>query len=232
MLDIKCCILYHWRWDMKTLRYLMVAVVLLAAGSAYAGIYGGVEFPQGISSFADQVVNFIPGPNTIAPFNNPAGSIGAPDFTGVGDGSTYVALGWGGTLILRFLDNSLTTSGNSDFDLWVFEIGPAVEPTDVYISKNGTDWTSVGAVAGATRGVDIDAFIGLGITLWDQYSYVKLVDKNLHLSSSPYGGADIDAVGAISSTDPVDTTVPEPSTFLLLGAGLGGLALIRRRLHN
>ncbi|MDD2852970.1 MAG: PEP-CTERM sorting domain-containing protein [Desulfuromonadaceae bacterium] len=209
-------------------------VLSLYFSSAYATQYGGVEFPGGVSSFADQVISFTPGPHTTAPYNNPLGALGAPNYTTVDDPSTYVSLGWGGTLVLKFTDNSLTTSGNNNYDLWIFEIGPAVEATNVSISKNGTDWISVGQVAGATRGVDIDAFIGSsGVTLWDQYSYIKLIDANAHLSSDPWGGADIDAVGAISSAAPVETpAVPEPGTIALLGLGMAGLAVYGKRRKN
>jgi len=46
-----------------------------------------------------------------------------------------------------------------------------------------------------------------------------------HQSGSPYEGADIDAVGAISSAPPV----PIPGAVWLLGTGLAGLAGIRAR---
>ncbi|MEX2453643.1 MAG: hypothetical protein WD470_03010 [Rhodospirillaceae bacterium] len=201
-----------------------VAWGMAAAGPALAVPFGGVEFPDGAVSFADQVVSYTPGPGALAPHNDPDAALGVPDSGGAG---TYVSLGWGGELVLRFTDNSLTTSGDSTLDLWIFEIGGAVEPTDVYISVDGSDWVSVGFVGGATAGVDIDAFIGSGVTLGEQYSYVRLVDRDLRLSGSPYAGADIDAVGAISSAAAV--ALPVPGAVALFGLGVAGLAFLRRR---
>jgi len=187
--------------------------------------FGGVEFPGGAVSFADTVINYSPGPGAGSPYNIPSNALGIPDYA---DSSGYVSLGWGGSLTLQFTDNSLTTSGDSGLDLWIFEIGIAIEGTDVSISTNGTDWLSVGNVGGATSGIDIDAYIGSGVVLWEQYSYVMLTDLDWRLSGSPWAGADIDAVGAISSAPPVKP-VPEPGTMLLLGSGLAGLIFYRRR---
>lgn len=178
--------------------------------TAHAEEFGDVEFPQGEKSFADAVVGFTPGTYGVDnPYSNTSKSLGVPDFQG-GNATipdTAVSLGNGGTLVLQFNDNSLTTSGDNDFDLWIFEVGSLVEKMSVYISKEGTNWIDVGIIEGATSGVDIDAHIGNGVVLGEKYSYVKLIDdKDDNVQTDASAGADIDAVGAISSAPPVATT--------------------------
>ncbi len=208
---------------------LVVVFTLVASELCWAATYGGVEFPGGDASFADVVVSYTEGGGGVSGDHELAtNALGIPNYNSVSD-TNYLSLGWGGTVVLQFTNNSLTTSGTAENDLWIFEIGDAVEKTNVSISKDGTTWINVGAVAGSTRGVDLDAFIGSGVTASDRYSYVRLVDAGPHLSSAPYAGADIDAVGAISSAAPV----PLPGTLLLFGSGLAALAgTAHRRLRS
>jgi hypothetical protein len=188
-----------------------------------------------VSSFADAVVSYQPGLAGASPsagFQGPENSLGAPDYTGANSCATtaacdFVSLGVGGALVLRFTDNVLTGSGTSADDLWIFEIGPDVEDTTVDVSVDGTTWFSVGAVTGSTRGIDIDAF-GFGTS--SAFSYVRLIDvANEGDTFGASVGADIDAVGAIS-TRAVTGGVPEPATWALMIAGFGMAgARLRRR---
>lgn len=193
-----------------------------------ATTYHGVEFPDGAVSFADVVVDYNPaydgntGP--ALSYQVPAEALGIPDHP-EGPGIDFVSLGDGGFITLRFTDNSLTGSGDNALDLWIFEIGPDVEDTAVDISKNGIDWFSVGEVGGSTSGIDIDAY---GWGSLDFFSYVRLTDDSTEGQQGSGGtiGADIDAVGAISSAAPV---VPIPAAVWLFGSGLLGLIGIARR---
>jgi len=190
-----------------------------------------VEFPGGIASFADAVVRYVPGGGASAvgdKFNDPTAALGAPDYPLGEQELGFVSLGEpGGELVVRFLDNSLVASGDSAADLWIFEAGSAshwsvAEPTDVYISADGEDWISVGTALGSTSGIDIDAWAG--VQLGRRYGYVRIVEidpAGARDTGSPFAGADIDAVGAVSSGTPVpDAGIP----FGLLAA-LGTLLL-------
>ena len=138
---------------------LSAGLMAVAVSPATAQSIAGVEFPDGERSFADRVVDYsAPADQPTEPHRHPAGSIGVPDFDR-DDFDTYVSLGQGGSLTLRFSDNSLTGSGDTEPDLWIFEIGQVVEDTFVEISSNGRDWAFVGEVRGATSGIDIDAFM-------------------------------------------------------------------------
>lgn len=182
-----------------------------------ATIYNGVSFPEGDISFADSVISYVPN-SALGNNSNPASSLGAPD-------GTAFSLGINQSLVLKFDDNSLTTSNNSDYDLWIFEVGPLTELTSISISQDGFNWIGVGSTTSQTSGIDIDAYIGLGaVELGVSYSYVMITDNNNN-SINNYQGADIDSVGAISSAAAV---VPVPAAAWLFGSGIIGLLGVAR----
>jgi hypothetical protein len=202
----------------------------------------GIDFPDGVSSFADSVIQYDPlfqgGPGPTDPnFMEPSVAIGLPDFNEVGPNMGSVSLGSGGLIELDFLDNRLTNSGDAADDLHVFEIGPDVEDTFVAVrptaatagvlgpgfDANGDGFYEVGKVFGSTSSIDIDLFFP-GFVAGDlEFNAVQLVDDpNEGNTGGVTVGADIDAVGAITSV------IPEPSSLAYVVFGLG-LVFFRTR---
>ena len=193
---------------------------------------GGTDFPQGAISFADTLISLtFTASLPSLPHRGGFNALGLPDYAGNNSCTsqvdcTFVSLGSGGSIVLRFDDNKLTGSGNNALDLWVFEVGPDVEDTFVDISMDGVIWSAVGKVFGSTAGIDIDFF---GFTATDQFGFVRLTDDTNEGGGGSGGtvGADIDAVGAISTVRTVN--VPEPTVLPLLGIGLLGMVAAKRR---
>jgi hypothetical protein len=209
---------------MRQLAFAGVALLVIGASNAYAApiTIDGITFPQGEASFADAVVSFAPGPDVGGTYANPSSALGLPDYNAsAGTGAT--SLGQFGNLVVRFTDNSLTTSGDSTPDLHIFEIGASTEFFKVEISKDGGTWLNLGNVLGQPTSIDIDA--APGIIAGALYSWVRLSDVRPSQSPFPFGEADIDAVGAISSGAPI----PEPGTLSLLGLALLSIPAVRRR---
>jgi hypothetical protein len=218
----------------QTFRSLAIATATLMVGaSAHAEFFGnsqrGTDFPQGVSSFADVVASYDPvikSGQPTEPNRQPNTAIGKPDYPG-GGSNFSVTLGDGGSITLEFADNRLTGSGDSKADLWIFEVGPDVEDTFVEISKDGSTWSAVGKVFGSTASIDIDAF---GFSRADQFRFVRLTDDtNEGDQTGASVGADIDAVGAISSVVAPPPAIPEPETYALMLAGLALVAAAARR---
>jgi hypothetical protein len=181
---------------------LMVAPVRAQAGPVS---YGGIEFPLGNKSFADEVVGFDPGSGTGE--SDGSAVIGPPD--GAKDTGPSiigakgdVTLGKGGSITLKFTDNYLIDA--EGLDLYVFEYGQEAEPFKVEISKDGSVWIDLGTVRGQPTGLDIHGKVAPG----DRFSYVRITDANPYAPRDPktigqsiYVGADIDAVGAIGAEE-------------------------------
>lgn len=177
------------------LTILLTITPLLHAqvGRTYSdGHDGRIFFPFGDISFADEVVSFHVGsPEPIEGYG-PQNTIGIPDYSGEYE-KKFTTLGYGGELVVKFTDNILYDIDGPD--LFVLEIGPAIEPVDVYISKNGDDWISVGRTGGGVSAIDISEFV----KKTDTFRYVKVIDIE-DKKNGRWPGADIDAIGAIGSS--------------------------------
>jgi hypothetical protein len=192
---------------------ISAAALVLLAADCFAEEFGGVDFPLGARSFADTVIRYDlhDATDVLAPYDDPKTALGPPDYTGTETG--YVCLGnapdTGTTseLIVRFDDNALI-DGPGD-DLYIFEIGPNVEATIVAVSPDGSTWYDLGRIEGSTRGIDLAAFPSVPKV---QMRYVRLNDyRDGEASPSPFGGPDIDAIGAIGSVaaSPVEAGVED-----------------------
>jgi hypothetical protein len=184
----------------------IIGGIITPGVSAPSDTFEGILFDQGRISFADAVVDYSPDAGGAPPalvHQSPNAALGVPDCNGRGpepvDGQFAVSLGLGGTLTLQFVDNFLTGSGDATNDLVVFEVGE-IESVAVEISRDGISYFDVGIVGGLTNQIDIDQF-GFGPN--DRFSFVRLTDLRQGSTEGSSLGADIDAVGAISSV-PVD----------------------------
>jgi outer membrane protein OmpA-like peptidoglycan-associated protein len=156
-----------------------------------------IVFPMGDASFADEVAVFQIGtpPPRDKRWADPGTTLGPPDFDArrVNPADPRdVVLGCGGTLVVRFTDNALVDAAGPD--LYVFEVGPAIEPMQLAISKDGESWTDAGKIAGGTAEIDISSVAGPG----ERFSYARVTDLK-RACGGPYPGADIDAIGAIGA---------------------------------
>ena len=194
------------------------ALSLSTGAAAMPTTYSGVTFPDGDISFADEVISFNPGPDVAAPHDDQNLVLGAPD-------GSHISLGDNGSIIVRFSDNSLTTSGDATADLHIFEVGAWVEVFNIAISQDLVNWIDLGDLSGQPTSIDIDAVAG--VVQFAQYSYVRLTDVDPNQTGSPFGEADIDAIGAISSAPPV--AIHAPGALAFLGLGFAAMMLRRRR---
>ena len=194
------------------------ALSLSTGAAAMPTTYSGVTFPDGDISFADEVISFNPGPDVAAPHDDQNLVLGAPD-------GSHVSLGDNGSIIVRFSDNSLTMSGDATADLHIFEVGARVEVFNIAISQDLVNWIDLGDLSGQPTSIDIDAVAG--VVQFAQYSYVRLTDVDPNQTGSPFGEADIDAIGAISSAPPV--AIHAPGALAFLGLGFAAMMLRRRR---
>lgn len=236
---------------MRSSACLLIILVLCNGPSvAHGELFGGIDFPDGASSFADSVIQWDPlfsgGPApTSTSFTDPDSSLGVPDFPPGGTVSSMgaVSLGHGGLLEVAFTDNLLTNGGNTNFDLHIFEVGPDVEDTFVAVrptaatlallnpalDTNNDGFFELGSVFGSTSSIDIDSvFTGFAAGQL-KFDAVQLIDDvNEGSSTGVTPGADIDAVGAIASS-----LIPEPATTALLATAtvlMGMGCRIRKRL--
>ena len=177
----------------------IVGGVITEGAAPPPATFAGVDFASGRISFADAVVSYAPGTGVSTGFNNPSRALGAPDCLGRGaepvDGQFTVSLGSGGSMTVQFTDNLLTGSGDSRPDLIIFETGE-VESVRVAISRDGVTFFDVGVLGGVSNTIDIDQF---GFGSQDRFAFVRLTDLRQGTLTSGAVGADIDAIGALST---------------------------------
>ncbi len=173
-----------------------------------------VSFPLGVISFADSVSAFQPGtPTPPKTESDPNAALGEPDYKSAGDGRAF-SLGCRGWAVFEFTDNAVIDVPGTD--LYIFEVGKDVEPTDISLSKDGKNWSSIGRIEGGRTSIDL-AKHGLA---GREYRFVRLQDTGKSCAGR-WPGADIDAIGAIgaaNTTTASDMTLSDQELSVMAGA--------------
>lgn len=153
----------------------------------------GKIFTVPVGAFADRVMGFEHGDPWTSDSDNqdPNLVLGLPDSSNASNSTGDLCLGDRGRLIVRLGVPFFDGPGN---DVYIFEVGPDVEQTKVYVSSDLENWYFIGMAEGRTAGLDLAGEVPEGMTFY----YVGLIDGD-EKSSGSYPGADIDAVCALNT---------------------------------
>ena len=204
----------------RILNNTIVGGTLQLREASPSATFANIEFAGGDISFADRVATYTRGTGLSSLFDDEDQSLGAPDSLRRGLEPSApranqnppeapvatTSLGRGGVLTVQFVDNFLTGSGDSRPDLVIFETG-SIESVRVEVSRDNVSFIEVGIVAGTDNQIDIDkdVFGNFFSRLDDRFSYVRITDlREIPSPVSVATGADIDAVGALSTVPTYD----------------------------
>ena len=151
----------------------------------------GTSYPQGNKSFADKVTYLYTGdPAADKKYQKKRSVLGKPDYNSRNK-KGMLSLGCNGSVTVEFKNNVLADDDGDD--LYIVEVGTAFEDAKVEVSKQGTEWITVGTLKASGKKIDIQGKVSRGVA----YHFVKITDLASDCSTETRG-ADIDAVATLN----------------------------------
>lgn len=158
-----------------------------------------IYFSAGQDAFADEAVEYKVGKKKPPHlWESPEAALGMPNFKDhEGDRlarkPSFAALGGGGSITLRFTDNSIIDLPGGD--IYIFEPLENSSPVKVEVSRDGKFWIDLGPDLRTASEIDIAGKGGKNAT----FNFVRITDLSDIDPADQWPGADIDAVGALNS---------------------------------